>query len=439
VSSAELFDAELGAARADGDAGTRIEHTASFDAGLRHLASPATEQEHRLRSLLSGGLVSAADQTLARGAEVIAARRSDNFTRFDGNLAGLTIPSPVDQVTSATRLELWAGCPFAYLQQFLLGIAEVENPEDELRISPLDKGSLVHEILERFILEVLARPTDQQRASDQPWTKDDLAELVGIAHEVCDRFEGEGLTGRPIFWRRDRAQIVADLSRFLDNDSTHRQATGTRPIAAELAFGFGRPPVGGVPLRLPDGRVVTFRGKADRVDVAAGNQVYVVDYKTGKTTAFEKLSEANPDLQGRKLQLAVYGEAARLAHGTPDSRVRAEYWFVSKKGGFERIGYELTADIRDRVGTTIGVMVSGIESGVFPNYTTEMSTSPMITCAYCDPDRLGVVEVRRRWQRKRADPALRIFADLAEPPSEDDDEGDSDIEGNVTAEAATHA
>ena len=37
--------------------------------------------------------------------EVVRARRSDRFTRFDGNVAGLAVPSPADHVTSATRLE----------------------------------------------------------------------------------------------------------------------------------------------------------------------------------------------------------------------------------------------------------------------------------------------------------------------------------------------
>ena len=92
----------------------------------------------------------------------MAARRSDRFTRFDGNLAGSTLPSPAERVTSATRLEGWAACPFAYLLRNVLGVEEVENPEDELQITPRDKGSLVHQVLEDFIKEVLA-PSEPER------------------------------------------------------------------------------------------------------------------------------------------------------------------------------------------------------------------------------------------------------------------------------------
>ena len=108
-------------------------------------------------------LAAAGDPPLATGAEVVASRRSDRFTRFDGNLAGLDLPSPAERVTSATRLESWAACPFAYLMRNILGVEEVENPEDELQITPRDKGSLVHEALEHFIKEALARPPEPDR------------------------------------------------------------------------------------------------------------------------------------------------------------------------------------------------------------------------------------------------------------------------------------
>ena len=38
-----------------------------------------------------------------------------------------------------------------------------------------------------------------------------------------------------------------------------------------------------------------------------------------------------------------------------------------------------------------------------------------IECDSCDPDGLGVTELRTRWDRKRRDPAFAPYADLAEP------------------------
>lgn len=398
-----------------------LSHVASFDDGLRRLSFPATEQEHRLRSLLASPRArgtfpdGVSDNVLAAGARTVGARRSNQFTRFDGNLAGLTIPSPAARPTSATRLESWASCPFAYLVHQVLDIAAVENPEDSLEITPMHRGSLVHTVLERFILDVLAKPAAEQCRPEEPWSEADQQRMLAITEEVFAEYEGHGLTGRPIFWRRDRRRIVADLIRFLAADSEHRRTHATRPVAAELEFGVRGSALDSVRLALPDGRSVHFRGLADRLDLAADGTLHVVDYKTGGSQDYKELSEEEPDLRGRKLQLAVYGAAARRHHGTPDTPVRAEYWFVSAKGNFKRIGYSVTPAVLDIVGATLGTMVKGVEGGVFPNHPTAASTTPWVECWFCDPDNLGVTELRRYWSRKRTDPALAVFADLAEP------------------------
>jgi ATP-dependent helicase/nuclease subunit B len=173
--------------------------------------------------------------------------------------------------------------------------------------------------------------------------------------------------------------------------------------------------VGAVPITLPDGRTLHFRGMADRVDVDEHGGLHVVDYKTGRDSYYSGLSEENPDDRGQRVQLPVYGIAARLHQQTPDARVLAEYWFVSYKGNFRRIGYEITDAVLARVGTTLGLMVEGIEAGVFASHPTATSSSPFVECSSCDPDALGVTELRNAWERKRHDPVLSRYAQLAEP------------------------
>ena len=398
-----------------------LEHVASFDAGLRAVEFPASDQEYRLRSLLASGGngTSSADPLLAAGSQMIDARRSSRFTRFDGNLSGLPVPSPAVEVTSATRLESWARCPFAYLVRSVFGIEELENPEEELTITPRNRGSLVHDVLEEFIGEVLSRPPEDQPAPSDPWSAEDRERMTDIAERRCSQFESHGLTGRKVFWQRDRRRIVEDLLHVLDLDDVHRATTKTRPVEAELAFGLGDAALGNVSLSLPDGRSVEFHGRADRVDVADDGTIHVVDYKTGSSKSYRGLSEACPDLGGTKLQLPVYGQAARTQRGNPDTPVRAEYWFTSTKGGFERIGYEVTDDVLERVGTTLATIVQGIETGVFPHFPTASSTRPFVECPYCDPDALGVAGLRRGWERKLADPAIAPFHALSELDAEE--------------------
>ena len=402
-----------------------VEHVASFDAGLRRVGFPATEQEYRMRALLSDPLPRPGpaapddvrtDPVLAAGAAALEARRSGEFTRFDGNLHGLPVPSPAGGVTSATRLEGWAVCPFAYFVKEILRVDPVESPEDRLQISPLDLGNLIHEVLERFIAGVLDRSREDRPRPDEPWSLADRSRLLAIAGEVCDTYEAHGLVGRPIFWHRDRRRIMADLVRFLHADSDHRGRHGTVPVAAELAFGLPGAELAAVELPLPDGRQVRFRGKADRLDVAADGTLEVVDYKTGRSERYAGLSEDVPDARGTKLQLVVYALAARLHQDAPDALVRSEYWFTSARGGFTRVGYPVTPLVLERVGATVGLMAEAIEDGVFPPHPTATSTSPFVECPYCDPDALGVVDLRRQIDRKRGDPALAAFLDLTEGP-----------------------
>ena len=409
----------LGADRAGPDVlGLRgapwLEVVPSFAHGVTHVPFPATEQEYRLRA----GPAAPPDPLVARGGDVIRARRSPAFTRFDGNLAGADVPSPVDDVVSSTRLESWAVCPFAYFGRRLLRVEPVEDPEDTLQMSPLDRGALLHAVLEQFIADVLARPPEHRPGPGDDWSADDRALLRRITEQVCDDYHARGVTGRPVFWRRDRAQLLAQVDRFLDDDRDKRRAAGTRPIAAEYAFGLddGIPPVG---IALPDGRTLRFRGSADRIDEGPGGGLLVLDYKTGRPDEYRALGPDNPDERGTKLQLAVYAQAARAAAGRPDAPVTAQYWFVSDRGDFARLGYEVDGPVLGRVAGTLGTIVAGIEQGVFPSHPDDQF-KPWVVCPYCDPDGMGVAELRRQWERKRSDPAMAPYADLVEPLPDDE-------------------
>ncbi len=401
-----------------------VRHVPSFDAGLRRLDQPATGQEHRLRGLLAdeGELARTTDHTTASGAAVLAARRSAQFTRFDGNLAGLPVPSPLDRVTSPTRLERWADCPHRHLVEDLLKAAPVENPEEALVITPIHKGNLMHEALEDFIGDVLARPAAEQPGPGQPWTPADRDRLEQFASARCDQYEALGLTGRPIFWRRDRRRILDDLDTFLLLDSAHRVDQRTRPTAAELSFGFDEG-LAAVALVLPDGRVLRVRGRIDRVDRGADGSIHVTDYKTGSFhDGYKDLLRGDQVGNGTKLQLPIYGLAGRAAAEDADLPVHAEYWFITTRGGFERCGYDITSAVLDRTVEVVDTIVRGIEAGVFPPHPSNLSTFFRIDCDVCNPDGLGTAELRKQWERKRLDPSLAEYAAMAEPPDTDDDD-----------------
>src|SRR5439155_9360745 len=220
----------------------------SFAAGLARVEFPATEQEHRLRALLDhtrAGRPAAehelrdVDVALRRGIETVAARSGREFTRFDGNLGGFDAGRVTDgeMVVSPTRLQTYAANPFDYFLEYVLRVDIPELPEDRYEVSPLDRGSLVHETLDAFLSEVLARPGGAP-APNTAWSDADRARLRELAEARGAAYEAQGRTGRRLFWHRDRRRILAELDRFLTADSDVRAEWGLTTIATELRFGF---------------------------------------------------------------------------------------------------------------------------------------------------------------------------------------------------------
>jgi ATP-dependent helicase/nuclease subunit B len=216
-----------------------------------------------------------------------------------------------------------------------------------------------------------------------------------------------------VLWRRELGRICADLQLLLDDDDRLRAGQGRVQVRSELVFGMqGRP---AVPFRLPDGRQVRFRGSADRVD-RAGDEIVVVDYKSGSSASFKDLGEADPTAGGSKLQLPVYAYAARAALGMPQAPVSAEYWFLRKKERGKRVVLPLTAAVATAYAQALTVISDGIAGGMFPHRPPEEQTwGDYIACRYCDPDGLGVAEHLDRWARKRYDPRLASYLALVDP------------------------
>lgn len=417
-----------GAADLATTAGDWFREVPSFVAGLRRNPFPATTQEYDVAALLAhddgGGDIArheAATQRseVRRGIDLIRARRSSRFTRFDGNLAtdgdlrGVRLPSPADagQLVSASRLETWADCPHKYFVRYVLGVDAIEAPDEQYRITALDRGSLVHEALDRWLSSMI----DAQRVPEpgQRWSADARAELQAVAAAECDRLEERGLVGRRLHWQRDRRAILRDLDRFVDADELLRAELGSTPIATELAFGMPHAEHGPLVLPLDGDRRLRVRGSIDRVD-RRGDSHVVLDYKTGSAWRFRGLSEDDPVPGGALLQLPLYAAAVRQVLGG-DGDVLGQFWFVSAKGGFVRHGYPVTDAVASHSLDAIRAIVDGIEAGHFPLHPREPSWLPFNPCWFCDPDDLGTRQVHRTWERKRFDPELRRYLGLVEP------------------------
>nr|WP_231706325.1 PD-(D/E)XK nuclease family protein [Arthrobacter sp. zg-Y40] len=350
----------------------------------------ATGQEWRVRYLLGTGSLTG-DPVLDAVSEIRADRRTGTFSRFNGNLTGVSgsIIDPQKPI-SPTNLEDWVISPLAYFLRRVLRAELFEDVTLEVQISNLQRGNLMHQVLEDYVRGL----TD----GSQTVSSERLLEIAEAAFEA---------TGNPAWlrhtWDRDKSRIRTDLQKAHESDQQARDA-GWQHFAVEAEFGAesGEPPV---ELDLQGGSTVRFRGKVDRVDRHSGGQVLVIDYKTGKADKYKKLTREDPTAGGTRFQLPVYGLFARRFATDPGAEVRAEYRFITADGKYERVGYDVGPDVENRLREDAGLVMAALQAGVFPpkpqpeghgytNHTTLM----------------GAAGVRHTWERLKDDPALSDYS-----------------------------
>ncbi|HUR24282.1 MAG TPA: PD-(D/E)XK nuclease family protein [Acidimicrobiales bacterium] len=409
IAGRQVFSGDLAAIAARPD--TAVHDVASFESGLREAGEPCSALDYDLAVLLewkaAGGDVArhflvCNSAPLAAGMAATAGRESAEFTRFDGKVpAGAASALAAGAVLSATSLQAYAECPLKYFLARQLGLKAEEKPEDLLTIGALERGTLVHAILEDYVSSLIeGRPRSLER----------LLEMAEARFKVA---EDRGLTGRRVLWRFERQKMLRELER------AHTIDAGMTPLAAELAFGMGEHEP--VTLTLPNGRTIGFRGRADRVDRDGAGALVVTDYKTGGCNGYDAI-DTDPVDRGTKLQLPLYGLAVRqrfpeVGAGTP---VRSRYWMVSEKGGFKEFPIELTDKVLDRFGEVLGVIVDGITAGNFPARPGAPGWKTPENCRWCDMGSLCQEDRERQWERNKTDPALAAYVQMAEGESTDE-------------------
>jgi len=339
---------------------------------------------------------------LRTGLEAARDRMGEDFTRFDGNVGmGLVSPFLADAPMSATRLEVYAKCPRRFLYDRVLQVSKRTLPEDIWQMEPPERGTLVHAILEEYLLE---------RLGGAPRS---LPRLLAIAETHFDSAEGRGLVGKALLWRMDKAVLRRDLARFHDEEGD------LEPLAAELEFGTGAEGAGpAVTVTLENGLEVRFKGKADRVDRAPSGELVVSDYKTGKQTVLSGLKK-DPVAGGRLLQLPIYALAARARFG--GDAVRARYWLLSKKRVAPCFSLAITPEVQARFVAVLGLIAQGVEAGAFPGAPTEKPGDYQFeTCRMCDFDVVCPGDRDRQWARKSAAPGVAPVLALMEDEAPDD-------------------
>ncbi len=250
-----------------------------------------------------------------------------------------------DRTWSATWLEKYSERPFDFLLEKVLRLKGLEEATDE--ISPLNKGTLAHKVLENFY-----RDFDVTSSTEQALER--LDQVFNGLTELAEKAELTWL-GLPVVWAAvERSKLKDQLRNFVMWEINHKHMGSV--LAVELRFGY-KTELGVVDLSGVDQRGIQhglfLGGKIDRVDCLGTDedgvpQLRVVDYKTG---SWPKLSEYK---DAATLQCPLYMAAIeRLGLGKP---VKGVYRSIKDPGDRSARKYadvepalQLAREIPDRI------------------------------------------------------------------------------------------
>jgi RecB family exonuclease len=201
----------------------------------------------------------------------------------DPRFHGKTDPPP-SRVLSVTKIDRYLDCPFKFFSSVVLGLEEEEDREP-VTLGPRRRGRLVHEVFQSFFGAWAASGNGAVTPAALPAAR-------ALFSSITERaLEGLAELDRPI----ERVRLLGSAAAPGLGERVFRlEALRPQPIVERLLeFDLGGTYVLGA--ATGQGRTVTLRGVADRIDLLADGTMRVIDYKTGRAPS-----------PNRSLQLATY-------------------------------------------------------------------------------------------------------------------------------------
>lgn len=325
--------------------------------------------------------VRAAHPPLARGREAEAAREGPAFTVHDGRVRA--DPEALDprlsgEVVSPSRLETLVESPFRYFLRYVLGLAPVEELDAEPGrwLTPLERGSLLHELFHAFMEDVAARGERPDADRHRPLMRRHVERLLGAWRDrLPPPTDGA--------FRREAREIRATAGIFLRDEAD--RADEAEPVGFEVRFGRlggrrGEGPLDSpepVELELGEAGPLKLRGSIDRVDRLDAGGYRVWDYKTGSTSGHGRV---DPLADGH-LQWLLYGRALEVLlerAGLEGDVRRSGYLFPGERGHGERMDYAVDGRATERLADLLARRLDLVAAGLFPHATDTDA------CRWCD-------------------------------------------------------
>jgi RecB family exonuclease len=252
---------------------------------------------------------------------------------------------------SVSRVDRYVTCPFKYFAAHVLRLAE--DRDDEIGLTPLERGTLLHTLFERFYQR-------WQSSGRGAITAASIPEAMALFSAVMeDALASLPEADRVLEEMRLHGSMVAPgvAARVFELEAADTRNVRERLIEEKLEGTFTFPVHHGL-----GARAIDIRGKADRIDVFEDGSLRVVDYKLGRMPHLET-----------SVQVGVYAHCARekLAErdGRPHEVAAAMYLAFGDDRLEGRVRGSTPAEVSSAVSakaSEFAEMVARIEEGRFP-------------------------------------------------------------------------
>lgn len=214
-----------------------------------------------------------------------------------------------EAIYSASSLERYANCPFAFFVRNVLSLEPL--PEIDLDLTNLERGNLIHRIAYRFFRErgdrIIREETLQEAITEIRSICSEELNLYARSNPVwtveAERLLGSDEIGTGVLEEFLRYEMKLNTSPFIP---AHFECSFGLPLTGEADPGSIRDPV---TIPLDDEASIRLSGRIDRIDTTEDRRFCVIDYKTGTSPGYKEI------IKGRALQLPLYIRAAELGMG----------------------------------------------------------------------------------------------------------------------------
>jgi CRISPR/Cas system-associated exonuclease Cas4 (RecB family) len=368
------------------------------------LRKPESETVGMARYLLS------ANVHLARALRFRGKRWTRKWTDADG----LVSPAPQAKQAlalhdlgarsySPTGLQNFAACPYRFVLQAIHRLSPREEPQPLEELDPLQRGSLVHQVLFELHGVLRDRGLLPVTKSNEPLAQ---AHLDQVLADVVAKNKDRLAPAIERVWEDGVAGIRADLREWL------RRATfdpAWKPAFFELSFGLGLQQRGERDPSSKDASVqldcgIQFRGSIDLVERNAAGVERATDYKTGKVRAKDGMVIGG----GETLQPVLYALVLEKVH--PGVTVQGgRLYYCTSVGEFTDVEVPLDLAARQGAQLVADTVHGAIAGGFLPAAPAKKA------CEYCDYLRICGPYEEYRVSRKRKEELIPLEALRRQP------------------------